>query len=425
MAVVGSAVGLGNIWRFPFLVGENGGAAFIIIYFALVLLVGIPLILSEFIIGRGGEGAPIRSMARLTPKRGTKGWRTIGYLSVLIGTMLLSFYFVVSGWVLKLLTDSISGGFEGMSPTEITQNFTTFKDSTWHSIAYSTAFVAICALIVSRGIKRGVERWNKILIPSLVGMLILLCLNSTTLSGWGEATDFLFSPDWSKVTVQTFIDALGQVFFTLSISMGVMITYGSYTKKSENMLSSKVLSSVIDTSVAIIAGVAIFPAVFTYGLEPSEGPELVFITIPNIFAQMPLGWPLAIAFFTMLSIAALTSAISLMELLVTTAMEQFNLTRRRANIAISIMMVALAALCASSSAIFNLFDSLTAKILMPLCGLITAIFVGWIFDRVRAKSIFTSDGMHSKRAYPITLFLIRFIAPVAISIIFLSGLGLI
>ncbi len=426
MAVVGSAVGLGNIWRFPFLVGENGGAAFIIIYFGLVLLVGIPLILAEFIIGKSGGGAPIRSMKVLTtdnPK--LKPWQLIGYISVLVGTLLLSFYFVVSGWVLESLVQSITTGFSGLSPEQIRTNFNEFTSSPIESIAYSLGFIIICMLIVGRGIEKGVERWNKILIPSLIIILIALSINSTTLSGWDEAVEFLFHPDWSKVTVHTFFDALGQVFFTLSIGMGIMITYASYVKREENMLASKLTASVIDTSVAIIAGVVIFPAVFTYGVEASEGPSLVFITLPNIFAQMPMGWPLSVAFFSMLLIAAITSAVSLLELIVTTFIEQFGLSRRRANLTVGIMMVALASLCASSTAIFNLFDSSTAKVLMPLCGILTAIFVGWVFDRYRARSIFTSQERYAVQAYPVTIFIIRYIAPLAISIIFLNGIGLI
>lgn len=422
MAVAGSAVGLGNIWRFPFLAGQNGGAAFLIIYLALVLVVGLPLVLSEFSIGRAAKLGPIKAFNKLAP--GTR-WHWIGYLSVVIGFVLMGFYSVVAGWTLRFLTDSLAGGFAGQSPEHIKETFETFSTSTWEPMIYAGIFIAACSFIVVRGVKKGVEKFNKILMPALFVMLILLCINSFTLDGWRQGMTFLFEPDWSKVTSQTIIDALGQVFFTLSIGMGVMITYSSYVVKKDNMVRSKGFVSLIDTSVAILSGVAIFPAVFTFGLQPDEGPQLVFVTLPNVFAQMPGGYFFAILFFAMLSIAAITSAISIIEMLTAIFIEQFDVTRKRAVTIICVMIGVLALLCASSRAVFDFFDTLSANYLLTICGLTTAIFVGWVFNRKLLYDTFTSDGQYSKKIYPLFIFALRFIAPPGIAFIILNKLGII
>ncbi len=424
MAIVGSAVGLGNIWRFPFLAGENGGAAFIIIYVSMVAIIGIPLVLSEFVVGKAAQVAPIKAIQKLTNRKNSP-WVSIGYISVIVGLILIGFYSTVSGWVLKFFTRSVVGGFENQTPQQISDYFNTFNSNIWESMGYATVFVLICALIVSRGIEKGVEKWNKILLPCLLAMLLFLGGYSMTLSGWDKAVDFLFKPDWSAVTFRTFLDALSQVFFTLSIGMGVMMTYASYSNKKENLFSSKVLAAGIDTSIAILAGIAIFPAVFTFGLEASEGPHLAFKTLPNVFAQLPFGWPLAIAFFATLCIAAITSAVSIMELLISTAIEQLKISRKRATILIFILSLILTLVCALSNTIFALFDQVSAKMLLPVCGLLTSLFVGWVIDKKISKKTFTSDGTYSTRVYPIFMFIVRYIAPLAIAIVILGGAGVI
>lgn len=422
MAVAGSAVGLGNIWRFPFLAGQNGGAAFLIIYLALVLLVGLPLVLSEFTIGRAAKMGPIKAFEVLAPR--TK-WKGVGYLNVLVGFVLMGFYSVVAGWTLRFLVDSVAGGFEGMSAAQISDSFTSFTSSVWQPVIYAIFFLAVSALIVARGVEKGIEKFNKVLMPALFVMLILLCVNSFTLDGWDEGMTFLFSPDWSAVTGQTIIDALGQVFLTLSVGMGVLITYSSYVVGDDNMARSKGIVSIIDTSVAILAGVAIFPAVFTFGLEPAEGPALVFLTLPNVFAQLPGGYFLAILFFAMLAIAAITSAISIMEMLTAIFIEQFNITRRRAVTIISVMIGVLAVMCAASSQVFEFFDTLSANYLLTIGGLLIAIFTGWVFNRKQLYDTFTSDGRYATAIYPVFLFAVRFIAPVGIAFIILAELGII
>lgn len=417
MALAGSAIGLGNIWRFPFLAGENGGGAFLIIYLALVALVGLPMVLSEFVIGRSSGLDAVKSFKKLAPK--TK-WYYTGYLAVIIGFVLLAFYSVVSGWAFRFLWESVATGFVGQSAADIKDSFHSFTASLWGPMLTGLVFVGLCALIIAQGVEKGVEKFNKILIPLLFVMLVALCINSVTLDGWGEGMRFLFLPDWSAVTFQTFLDALGQVFFTLSIGMGVMITYASYDKSKGNMVRSKVTVSILDTTVAIISGIAIFPAVFTFGLTPTEGPELVFVTLPNVFAQMPFGWPLAILFFGVLSIAAITSGISILEMLVSIFIERFDMSRRRATIVTSLMTAVLTVLCALSSDIFNFFDMLSSNLLMPLCGLLVAIFVGWFMDKKLRGSTFTTNGQYATAIYPIFVFLIRYVVPISIAFIIVS-----
>lgn len=421
MAIAGSAVGLGNIWRFPYLAGQNGGAAFLIIYIALIVIVGLPLMMAEYSIGRATKLGPIKSLEALAPR--TK-WKYMGYFSIVIGFVLMGFYTVVSGWTLKFFVDSVVGGFSGMTSGELSGAFTSFTESVWQPIVYALIFVSISAYIVSRGVEKGIEKFNKILMPALFGMLILLCVNSFTLDGWNEGLTFLFKPDWSAVTWQTVIDALGQVFFSLSLGMGVMITYASYVVKDENMVKSKSIVAIIGTSVAVLAGVAIFPAVFTFGLEPSEGASLVFIALPSVFAQMAGGQIVSILFFAMISIAALTSVISIMEVLILIFIEQFKISRKRATAVVTVVIIVLVVLCAASDEIFSLFDTASSNYMMTLYGILTAIFVGWVFNKKLLYDTFTSGGRYSTRIYPAFLFAIRYIVPAGIVVIILSKLGI-
>ncbi len=424
MAVAGSAVGIGNIWRFPYLAGQNGGAAFIIIYICMVLLIGLPIVLSEFSLGMAAGAGPIKVVEKTTGKKNSP-WNLIGYLSALVGVLLIGYYAVVSGWVLRSVEVSIEGEFMTQTTSEIRESLSEFTSSIGWPIFYGILFLGISSLIVRKGIKNGVEKWSKILMPALFVMMILLCINSMTLEGWEKGVDFLFNPDWSKVTGRTFIDALGQVFFTLSIGMGVMITYGSYTGKDENMFKSKGFASIIDTSVAIFAGVAIFPAVFTFGLEAGQGPELVFVTLPTVFSQLAFGNIYAILFFSMLSIAALTSIISIQEMLVTLAEDKYKISRNLSTLISFVIGGVMVVACAASSFAFDSCDYLTANVFMPLCGLLIVLFVGWGMGRKLLYNTFTADGKYSTKIFSIFLFLVRYLAPIAIILIFLSGLGII
>ncbi len=433
MAVAGSAVGLGNIWRFPFLAGEHGGAAFIIIYIAMIFLVGLPILLSEFGMGKSSKGGVVSAFARLAPvgnspksKTSRAVWGKAGYISFTTGLLLMGIYLVISGWTLNLLVDSIASGGEQHSVAQITENFNAFTSSGWQPTLYGIGFVVVCALIVGRGVEKGVEKWSKFLMPALFLFILFLCGYSTTLGGWDAAVDFLFRPDWSEVTAKTILDALGQVFFTLSVGMGILITYGSYGQRKENLFRSKVTVTAIDTSVAVLAGLMIFPAVFTFeGLTPTQGPELVFITMPSIFGQLSFGWILSIFFSAVLILAALTSAISIFEMLTTVFIEQFRMSRRRAVIVLSVVLSILALCCANWQSVFNLFDYLTSNILMVLSGLSVALFTGYVMDKKVLRATFTNGGENSVGVYRIYIFLVRYVAPVAITFILLSQLGFI
>lgn len=433
MTVAGSAVGLGNIWRFPFLVGENGGAAFLIIYLSLILLVGLPLILAEFSIGRATQCGAVGSFKMLAPG---KKWYWIGYVAVVTGFAILSFYSVIAGWTIKFLVNAASNSFSQQSNIEITKTFNDFVNSGWQPIIYAGIFIFMATWIVMKGVEKGIEKYNKILMPILIIILLVLCVNSMTLDGFDEGMNFLFNPDFSKITTQTILDAMGQVFFTLSVGMGVMITYSSYVTKQDNMPRSKGIVTVIDTSIAIISGIAVFPAVFTYGLEPAQGPALVFITLPNIFAQMPGGYFVGILFFALLVIAAITSVVSIMEMITAFLIEEYKLTRRRAVIYISVTVFGMSVLCAMSqvegstliffgSNLFDLLDSVSSNYFMTFCGFAVAVFTGWVFQKEKLRKVFTSNGRYGTWLFPIFLFAIRYICPIAVSLIFLSKTGFI
>lgn len=432
MAVAGSAVGLGNIWRFPYMAGENGGAAFLILYLALVLVVGLPLILSEFCIGRATHKGCVDSFRKLRPNT---RWHWIGYIAVIAGFTILGFYSVIAGWTIHFTASAITSGFNTTSSAEVTQTFNTFVNSGWKPIMYTVLFILMTMAIVNRGVEKGIEKFNKILMPVLLVILVILCINSMTLSGFGEGMNFLFTPDFSKITVKTVLDALGQVFFTLSIGMGVMITYSSYVTKEENMVKNKGIITIIDTSIAIISGIAIFPAVFTFGISPQEGPALVFIALPTVFAQMSFGTIIGVLFFVLLFIAAITSAVSIFEMLTAVFVEKYKISRPRALIIIGSGVGILGILSALSQIqgvnlklfglnIFDFLDNLSSNYLLTLGGLTVAIFTGWFFNRDLLRKTFTTNGRHSKWLFKPFMFIIRYVSPVAVAAIFLSKLGI-
>lgn len=433
MAVVGSAVGLGNIWRFPYLAGVNGGAAFLLLYLFLILLVGLPLILSEFVIGRATHRGAVGSFKQLAPR---SKWYLVGYMGVVAGFCILGFYSVISGWSVRFLYDSIINANVGLSHDEIAASFNAFKNTGWQPILLSAGFLALTAVVVLKGVEKGVERCNKILMPLLIFILLLLCINSFTLDGFRAGMSFLFKPDFSKITANTVLDALGQVFFTLSLGMGVMITYSSYVVKPENMLRSKGIVTMIDTSIAIISGIAIFPAVFTFGISPTQGPDLIFLTLPNVFGQMAGGQYVGILFFLLITIAALTSMVSIFEMMTNYMMEELKMTRRRAVLWLLITLCLVAALCAQSQVegsrlmigdynVFDFLDMLSSNYLMTIGGLLIVIFAGWHISEKRLRKVFTTNGMYNNRIFPVFRFVIRYVSPIAVAIIFLSKIGLI
>lgn len=432
-ATAGSAVGLGNIWRYPYITGENGGAAFIFIYLAIILVVGIPVMLSEFTIGRRSQLNVFGAFKKLAPG---KPWYLIGVMGVAAAFMILAFYTVVAGWTLEYLYQSAINGFKGKSAAELTSMFNSFTGSSFRPLLWYFIFMGLTAAIVMAGVKGGIEKSTKIMMPLLFALLIVLIVRSLFLPGAEKGLSFLFKPDFSKITTSTFLLALGQAFFSLSIGMGTLITYGSYIPKKDNLATTAVSVVITDTLVAVLAGMAIFPAVFAFGIEPASGEGLAFITIPNIFQQMTGGMFFSVAFFVLLSLAALTSTISVLEVIVAFFVEELKLKRSFATWIATLSVSVLGVFCVLSTSslagfkiagltIFGLMEFTTANILLPLGGLLIVIFIAWFYGRQNTLNELTNDGTIKARYIPVFMFVIKFIAPLAIAFIFLKGIGII
>lgn len=432
-ATAGSAIGLGNIWRFPYVAGENGGAAFLIIYLGFILVIGIPVMLSEFIIGRSAQLNAYGAFRKLAPG---KPWYFVGLMGVVAAFMILSFYTAVAGWTLEYLFQSFTNGFKGMSSAQLSTMYTSFIESTWRPLLWFFVFMGLTGAIIMAGVQKGIEKYTKILMPVLLLILVILCIRSLTLPGAMDGIDFLFRPDFSKITTSTVLEALGQAFFSLSIGMGTLITYGSYIRKDDNLGTTALSVATADTFIAILAGVAIFPAVFAFNIEPAAGEGLVFITLPNIFLQMPGGYFFSIMFFILLSVAALTSTISVLEVIVAFFVEELKLTRKAATILATASVSVLGVMSVLSLGImadvklfgfsvFGLMDFASANILLPLGGLFIVLFVAWYFGRNKVLNELSSEGMHSAWYITFFMFVIKFLAPLAIVFIFMQGIGLI
>ncbi len=431
VAMAGSAVGLGNLWRFPYLVGTNGGAAFIIIYLAIVFVLAMPIMYSEFVIGRRGQSNVYGAFKKMAP--GSR-WGIIGTLAIICCIMIVSFYSVVGGWTIdymikglmfKFTSDSAALG--GMFEDTVTSNY--------QPLFYMAMFVALAGAILLSGVKEGIEKYSKVLMPLLFVMVIVIAVRSVTLPGAEGGLDFLFKPDFSKVTASTFLDALGQAFFSLSVGFGIIFTYASYVDKKENIVKMSVQTAVADTLFAILAGVAIMPAVFSFGISPTQGPGLVFVTLPYVFAQIPLGGVLAVLFFFVLFIAAITSAISLLEVVVAYVIEEFKWKRKIAVVAVVALVMFLGVFCSLSQGvlgdvkifglnIFDFFDQFSANILIPLGALLIVLFAGWKMGKDAFLDEITSGGEHklNKWYLKVVVFCVRYLAPLVIAVIMIRGL---
>jgi neurotransmitter:Na+ symporter, NSS family len=435
-AAAGSAVGLGNIWKFPYVAGENGGGAFLLIYLFFVLLIGVPVMMSEFAIGRRGQKNAYGSFSILAP--GTR-WNIIGLMGVVAAFFILAFYSAVAGWTLEYIVHSVTHRFAGQTPADLEKTFGSFISHPIRPIVWQLIFMVLTALIVLAGIKKGIEKYTKLLMPMLFIIIVLLCIRSLTLEGGSEGLAFLFKPDFSKVGGRTILYALGQAFFSLSLGMGALITYSSYFGKKENLAVTAVEVSVADSIIAILAGVMIFPAVFAFNIEPSSGPSLVFITLPGIFQQMPGGDFFGALFFILLAVAALTSTISLLEVVVAFFSEEMMISRRMAT-ALATAAISVLGVFASLSfgplrdftlfgkSIFDLLDYTASNVLLPLGGLLIVLFVGWFAGKKMVKKEFSNDDTLSVRYFPLFSFIVKFLAPVAIAAIFIysifwGGLG--
>ncbi|MCL1821531.1 MAG: sodium-dependent transporter [Prolixibacteraceae bacterium] len=431
-ATAGSAVGLGNIWRFPYVAGANGGGAFLLIYVGFVLAIGIPVMLSEFVIGRAAHKNAIGSFRALAPG---KPWYLVGIMGIGAAFMILAFYTAVAGWTLEYVYQSIIDGFSGKTPEQLEEMFTGFRSSSFRPLLWFFIFMILTAWIIMSGVKKGIEKSTKILMPLLVIILLILCVRSLTLPGASEGVKFLFKPDFSKITPRSVLEALGQAFFSLSIGMGTLITYASYVPKHNNLMKTSGYVAMVDTVIAILAGLAIFPAVFAFNIPPMSGEGLVFMTLPNIFGQMSGGYFFSIIFFVLLTVAALTSTISLLEVIVAFFVEELKIKRKAATW-ISAILVSILGIVATLSwgtlkgvkifgkMIFDFLDYTSANILLPLGGFFIVLFVAWFFGRDKVEAELTNNGKLKSKLLLFFYFAIRFLAPLCIAFIFLNGIGL-
>jgi neurotransmitter:Na+ symporter, NSS family len=429
LAAAGSAVGLGNIWRFPYMAGSNGGSAFIIIYLVFVFTIGLCIMISELAVGRRAQLAAVGAYKKYSPR-----WTFAGALGVLSGFLIMGFYPVVGGWALAYVFKSVSGLLTNAGA--IGDSFGGFITSPIQPLIWMLVYLAINVVIVAKGIAGGIEKAGKILMPALFVMLILLAIRSMTLPGAAGGLAFLFKPDFSVVTGQTLLAALGQAFFSLSLGMGCMITYGSYLKKSENIASNGLIIVGLDTGVALLAGLAIFPALFAFGMEPATGPGLVFVVVPSVFAQMGgLGVILSVIFFVALTVAALTSSVSLLEVVTAYLIDQKQVARPKAVIGSGIIMAIMGILASLSLGVmsgmpipflgvgaFDLFDILTDKIFLAIGGMLLAIFVGWVMKKEDLKAELTNEGTTSFGLFNVWYNFVKFIIPVAIAIVAIFGI---
>lgn len=431
--MAGSAVGLGNLWRFPYLVGENGGAAFIIIYVILSFVICLPIFISEFVIGRRSQENAYSAFRDLS---GGSAWRWVGLFTIFVPMVVLSYYSVIGGWSIEYLLKSCTFSFTGgASQASINTFFTNFVTSTWGPLAVHTAFLLLTMLIVVVGIKDGIERFSKVMMPLLFLMVLSIAIYSLTLPGAMAGVDYLFNPDFSKITGKACAAALGQAFFSLSLGFGTILTYASYVDKKEDILFQSTATAASDLMFALVAGLAIMPAVFAFGISPQAGPGLVFETLPYVFGQMPAGGLVAILFFLALLVAALTSSISMLEVAVAYLVEEKKIPRIWACVILFVICWVVGGLCSLSFGplshikidggnLFDFFDNLSSNILMTLGSLLTVLFVGWRLKKTDVYDEFTNGGTLSRNAkiFGVLWFLIRYICPLAIAIIFLSGL---
>jgi NSS family neurotransmitter:Na+ symporter len=436
LAAAGSAVGLGNIWAFPYVVGSNGGAAFIIIYLLCVSIIGLPVLLAEILLGRTTQRNPVGTFKVLS---NSKFWHSVGGMGIIAGFVILSFYAVVAGWSLGYIFEAISGNFiDFIQPQQAIDHFNLLTGSPYWIVGMLGFFMILTMVIVVFGVQKGIEKGSKIMMPLLFILLIGVMIRGITMDGSSAGLDFLFNPDWSKITWTTVIIALGQAFFTLSLGMGAMLTYGSYMSKNENAVTAAAEIVIIDTSVALIAGIAIFSAVFAIGLNPSEGAGLIFHTLPIVFSKMTGGYLFSILFFILLFIAALTSAISLLEVVTSYFVDEKKWDRKKAVLILGFIAFLLGIPSAlsfnlmSNFKIFglNIFDlafTITFNFMLPLGGLLISIFVAWIWglDKAAVELKKGAEKLFEKSYWQISLWkvFLKYFAPISIFIVLLNSLG--
>lgn len=433
LATAGSAVGLGNIWRFPYMTGQDGGAAFIVVYLVCVIMLGVPGMVAEFIVGRHGAANAVTAYKRAGGKR----WGLLGYIGAFTGTVILGFYSVIAGWCLQYLFASIFGQLNG-DANYVNEYFQKFSGNPIEPTFWTIVFIVLTHLVVVRGVRKGIEKVSNVLMPTLFILLLIIVVASCTLPGAGKGIEFLFKPDFSKVTRGVFLDGLGQAFFSLSLGTACLCTYASYFTRQTNLLKSAGQIVGIDTLIAILAGLMIFPAAFSVGVNPDSGPQLIFITLPNVFQQAftpVLGYAISVLFYALLALAALTSTISMHEIGTAMYFEELHISRPKGAAIETLVAIVIGVLCSLScgavditvagKSFLNFCDFLTSNILLPLGSFLTCILVGWVAPRKMVHDEFTNWGTVSRRFYTVWLFLVRFVSPVCIAAIFLHQMNII
>ena len=437
LATAGSAVGLGNIWRFPFMTGQNGGAAFIVIYIGCIMLLGLPGMISEFVVGRNSRTNAARAYMNLS---GRRRWGAIGYMGIVTSTIILGFYAVVAGWCLQYLWASLTGELSG-DAGYVSRYFAEFSSHPVKPVLWGLAFILMTHLVIVRGVRSGIERVSKMLMPTLFVLLLILVVASCMLPGAGRGIEFLFRPDFSRVDSNVFLEALGQAFFSLSLGTACLCTYASYFGRRTNLMRSAFQIAAVDTVVAILAGLMIFPAAFSVGISPDSGPSLIFITLPNVFREafsaMPVvGYVISVLFYVLLSLAALTSTISMHEIGTAFFHEECHLPRRRAAWIVTGVTGAICVICSLSvgalpsirvagMSFMDACDALTAQLLMPVGAFLTCLYVGWFAPHKTVREELTNDGTLRNRFFHTYLFVVKYVCPVCITMIFLHQLGII
>lgn len=432
LAAAGSAIGLGNIWKFPYITGMNGGGAFVLIYLICIAVIGIPIFLAELFIGQKSQSNAVEAFEKVH-KKGTF-WTLPGWLGILSAFLILSFYSVVGGWVLDFEFKAITNQFAGHTDSEIKEFLGTLFASPKIQIFWHFMFMAGVVAIVAAGIKNGIEKWNKILMPALLGILGLLLFRSMFLEGFGDALAFLFEPDFQKITGAGILESVGHSFFTLSLGMGAMITYGGYLASKKDLIKTTVTIALLDTLIALIAGVVIFSIVFTYDLEPGGGPTLMFQTLPMLFSKMTGGYIIAVGFFMLVAFAAFTSAVSLLEVVVTYWLDKHQTSRLKAAGIAGGLAFLLGILSALSTNIlsseeyligkftfFDLFDKLTSSVFLPFGGLLISLFFGWVLGPKAINAIFEKKS-NAETYGVVLLWVTRIIAPLGVLVMLFNGL---
>ena len=435
MASVGAAVGLGNIWRFPYICGKYGGAAFLLVYLFFVFFIGMVLLMSEFVIGRRTGHTPVLAMQALAPKKNSK-WKLVGWFALFGCFVISTQYDVISGWAFDYFWHSCTGSLSGLGvdSEKVSTFFDSFSTSTVEPIVFLFLFALLVMVVILGGVRKGIENVSKVLMPMLLILVLVLCVRSLTLPNAIEGVKYLFTPDFSKLTYEGISAALGQALFSLSVGFGTMIVYGSYLPKSDNLLRTSMFITASDTLIAVLAGVAIFPAVFSCGMDPQGGPGLVFKVLPVVFNSMDsLGGIFSTLFFLLLVVAALTSAISMLEVLVSASCEHSSISRRESTVLFSFLTILFAAVISLSNGVwsgfkiagmtlFDFVDKINSLYIPPICSLATVIFFGWVIPKDVIKEELSNNGTLKIGYFKLLMFLSRYVAPLALLMVLFNGI---